>query len=61
MSQSVLNRSHVKAYTLALAKERPHTFTRVSSGLYTHLEGLVREEIARIVRTHPGRGKTIGV
>jgi len=61
MSKSVLNRSHVRELTMALAAERFHDFTGVKSNLYTHLECIVRLEIARIVRTHPSKGKTIGV
>lgn len=54
--------SRCKRYLLNQAgNTRHHKFTQVSSDVEIHLNRLVMNEMDRIVKQHPSRGKTITV
>jgi hypothetical protein len=55
----LINKSKVKAFTLEMAKQRHHKFTRVSSGFYDQCEANLKIFIRGHVMRHPSKGKTI--
>jgi len=55
----LLNQSKVKAFTLAMAKERAHKFTRVSGEFFMRCEAQLKNYIRSEVRRLPSKGKTI--
>ncbi len=55
-----LNRKKVKETALEIARaSRAQPFERVGRTFLERIEAAVREAIAREVRTHPSRGKTL--
>ena len=55
-----LNRARVKATALELARQtRAQGFTRVGMSFLERIEGATRAAIAREVKAHPSRGKTL--
>jgi len=56
----LLNWTACKKLVLDTAERtRAHKFTRVSTDVRDYLEGALRKEVAKIVSSHPGIGKTI--
>jgi len=54
-----INRAHVKALALDLAKYRGQKFTRVGMSFLARINDRVRAVVAEEVRQHPSRGKTL--
>lgn len=63
MSQSLLNQTHVRQYTLDMLKaKRPHLaekMTRISASYFERIEAKVRNAIVNEIETMPSNGKTI--
>ena len=55
----LINKSHVKQFALAVAKNRSHKFTRVGSDFYIECEANLKEFIRQQVQRLPSKGKTI--
>ena len=55
----LLNRSKVRQFTLEMAKQRAHKFTRVGGPFFLRCEAYLKEFIRAQVRQHPSKGKTI--
>ena len=55
----LINKSKVKAFALAMAKERHHKFTRVGSRFYDQCEANLKAFIRGHVMRLPSKGKTI--
>ena len=56
----LLNRSQVKKFTMAMAKEhRAHKFTRVGGEFYLKCEAHLKEFIRGYLHRLPSKGKTI--
>lgn len=59
-AKSLINRTAVKAYTLAQAEAtRAHPFARVSQEWCDFLEATLRNKINSEIRQLPSKGKTI--
>lgn len=56
---SLLNKSHVKNFTLSCAEHRAYKFKRVSAELYDAAEAVLRDWIQTQVERQPSIGKTI--
>jgi len=54
-----INKATTKKKLLALAEGRAHKFERVSTEVYTHLDGVVLQEMMNIVNRSPSKGKTL--
>ena len=55
----LINKKHVKAFALEMAKSRAHKFTRVSGDFLLLCEGNLKEFIRNHIRRLPSKGKTI--
>jgi hypothetical protein len=55
----LINRKHVKEFTLEMAKGRAHKFTRVGGEFLLKCEANLKEFIRGQVQRHPSVGKTI--
>ncbi len=55
----LINKSNVKKFALAAAKNRSHKFTRVGSEFYIRCEANMKEYIRQQVQQLPSKGKTI--
>lgn len=55
----LLNRQQVKAFTLEMAKNRAHKFTRVGGEFYLKAEAQLKEFIRGYLHRLPSVGKTI--
>lgn len=56
---SLLNRTNVKKFALAMAENRAHKFERVSAEFLDKAEGALRKWAADYVRSLPSVSKTI--
>jgi acyl-[acyl carrier protein]--UDP-N-acetylglucosamine O-acyltransferase len=59
VSTKLISHKHVKAYALAVAKQRAHQFTRVGGEFFIKVEANVKEFVRHYVRSLPSKGKTI--
>jgi hypothetical protein len=55
----LINKKHVKTFTLDYCKANRPKFTRVSNEFYNHLDFVLREKIRAYVHTLPSVGVTI--
>lgn len=55
----LINKKHVKAFALEMAKDRAHKFTRVGGDFLLLCEGRLKEFIRSHVRSLPSKGRTI--
>ena len=55
----LINRKKVKEFTLQMAKNRTHKFTRVGGDFFIQCEGNLKEFIRNCVQRLPSKGKTI--
>lgn len=55
----LLNRSQVKQFTLTMAEQRAHKFTRVGSEFFVRCEVNLKAFIRDQVHRHPSKGKTL--
>ena len=55
----MLNRSKVKQFTMTMAEQRAHKFTRVGSEFFVRCEVQLKNFIRDQVHRHPSIGKTI--
>lgn len=55
----MLNRSKVKQFTMTMAEQRAHKFTRVGSEFFVRCEVQLNNFIRDQVHRHPSIGKTI--
>ena len=55
----LINRKHVKAFALEMAKSRTHKFTRVGGDFIIQCEGNLKTFIRSYVHRLPSKGKTI--
>jgi hypothetical protein len=55
----LINRKHVKEFTLEMAKGRAHKFTRVGGEFLLKCEANLKAFILNQVQRHPSVGKTI--
>jgi hypothetical protein len=55
----LINRKHVKEFTLEMAKGRAHKFTRVGGEFLLKCEANLKAFIHNQVQRHPSVGKTI--
>jgi hypothetical protein len=56
---SLLNKHQVKQFTLAMAQQRAHKFTRVGADFYVKCEANLRQFIRHYLHQLPSKGKTI--
>lgn len=59
MSTKLINRKQVKLFTMEMAKNRVHKFTRVGGEFFIKCEVNLKEFIRIEVQRHPSVGKTI--
>jgi hypothetical protein len=55
----MINRRKVKEFTMAMARNRAHKFTRVGNDFYLKCETQLKEFIRSYVSRLPSKGKTI--
>lgn len=55
----LINKKHVKEFTLEMAKDRAHKFTRVGGDFLLKCEGQLKSFIRQQVHQLPSKGKTI--
>jgi hypothetical protein len=55
----LINRKHVKAFALEMAKSRAHKFTRVGGDFLIQCEANLKTFIRGYVQRLPSKGKTI--
>ena len=55
----MLNRSKVRQFTLTMAGQRAHKFTRIGSEFYLRCEAQLKNYIRDQVHRHPSVGRTI--
>ena len=60
-SKCLLNKAHVKAYILRMAREHrgSNRFERVSADCYSYLETRLRLIVEDQIKRHPSIGKTL--
>jgi hypothetical protein len=56
---TLLNKRHVREFTLTQAQQRAHKFTRAGNEFYVRCEANLREFIRNQIHRHPSVGKTI--
>lgn len=55
----LINRKHVKAFALEMAKSRAHKFTRVGGDFLLQCEVNLKTFIRNYIQRLPSKGKTI--
>jgi len=55
----LISRKHVKDFSLTIAAQRAHKFTRVGADFFIKVEANAKEFIRCYVRSLPSKGKTI--
>jgi len=59
MKTALINRRHVKALALAVARKRAHKFTRVGEEFLVRCDAHLREFVCSHIQRLPSKGKTI--